>query len=66
LLVDPRQAGDIASAMARLEGDENLRARLKAQGLARARLYSWENAAKAARLAYAAALNLPKRGQAGR
>jgi len=42
LLVDPYDAGSIAKALARLDGDDDLRERLGAAGLAQAALFSQE------------------------
>lgn len=47
LLVDPRSADEIASAMARLAADAELRARLRARGLERAAAFSWWRSARA-------------------
>ena len=44
-LVDPTQTEAIAAAMLQLANDETLRATLRARGLARAQLYTWETAA---------------------
>jgi glycosyltransferase involved in cell wall biosynthesis len=63
LLVDPLDTAAIAAAMARLEGDEVLRASLRKAGLARAKLFSWDAAAGAAVTAYERALALPKYAQ---
>ncbi|MFN2431248.1 MAG: glycosyltransferase family 4 protein [Gemmatimonadota bacterium] len=41
LLVDPRSPAELAAAMARLEGDPELRATLARRGLERARRFSW-------------------------
>ena len=46
LLVDPRSDGDLAAALRNLLDDEELRARLRAAGAARARLFSWERTAR--------------------
>ena len=53
VLVDPRDAGGLASAIARALRDEGLRARLRAAGLARAGQFSWETAARRTLDAYA-------------
>ena len=45
LLVDPRSVTELASAMVRLAGDAGLRETLRAKGLARARLFSWQRTA---------------------
>jgi glycosyltransferase involved in cell wall biosynthesis len=60
LLVDPLDTAAIASAMAGLEGDGKLRARLREAGLARASQFSWDAAAGIAAGAYARALESPK------
>jgi len=46
LLVDPRSAAEIASALARVLGSESLRADLTARGRVRAQLYRWEACAE--------------------
>lgn len=46
LLVDPYSIDDIASAMQRIIADSKLHADLRTRGLARAKLFSWENTAK--------------------
>jgi glycosyltransferase involved in cell wall biosynthesis len=46
LLVNPRGVGEIAAAIERVIGDANLRAELRAKGLARAAQFSWERAAR--------------------
>ena len=53
LLVDPRDAGGLAAAIARALRDRKLRARLRAAGLARAGQFSWETAARRTLDAYA-------------
>ena len=60
LLVDPLDTGSIAYAMARLEGDEGLRTKLKEAGLARAAGFSWGAAATVALESYGKTLSLPK------
>lgn len=45
LLVDPSDAGELASALDAAAGDAQLRARLIARGLERARAFSWERVA---------------------
>jgi alpha-1,3-rhamnosyl/mannosyltransferase len=45
LLVDPRDTGAIAGAMRELRCNASLRALLSARGLARARSFSWDDAA---------------------
>lgn len=46
LYVDPTDVEDMARALARMAEDPSLRARLKEQGLRRARLFSWREAAR--------------------
>ncbi len=46
MLVDPTDTAAIAAALARLIADEPLRAELRARGLARAALFSWERCAR--------------------
>ena len=46
LLVDPLDVGGLAAVVARVLRDEGLRERLRAAGLARARQFSWETAAR--------------------
>ncbi len=53
MLVDPRDAGGLASAIAQVLRDEALRERLRAAGLARAGQFSWETAARRTLDAYA-------------
>jgi glycosyltransferase involved in cell wall biosynthesis len=45
VLVDPQDARALGEAMIRVLEDEPLRAALKAKGFARAKQFSWENAA---------------------
>jgi len=52
LLVDPEDTAEIVSALARLIGDEGLRADLRARGLARAREFTWERTARETMSAY--------------
>jgi glycosyltransferase involved in cell wall biosynthesis len=47
LLVDPTSVPDIAAAMTTLHSDHALREELRRRGLARARQFSWEEAARA-------------------
>ena len=47
VLVDPYDVGSIAAGLERLLGDAGLRARLGAEGRARAQAFSWEAAARA-------------------
>ena len=53
MLVDPRDADGLASAIAQVLRDEALRERLRAAGLARAGQFSWETAARRTLDAYA-------------
>jgi glycosyltransferase involved in cell wall biosynthesis len=46
IAVDPLDTGALVTAIARLAGDEDLRARLSAAGLARAAAFSWSQAAR--------------------
>jgi glycosyltransferase involved in cell wall biosynthesis len=46
LLVDPQDSAGLTQALERLLDDPALRARLRAQGLARARQFTWEAAAR--------------------
>ena len=46
LLVDPEDATAIAAAIARILGDEDLRAELRQRGLARSRLFTWGETAR--------------------
>ena len=45
LLVDPESSADIAKGIVTLTKDADLRARLAAQGLERAKVYTWDDAA---------------------
>ncbi len=56
LLFDPHEEAAIASAISRLLGDETLRARLQARGLARARQFTWQRTAQLTLDSYARAL----------
>jgi glycosyltransferase involved in cell wall biosynthesis len=56
LHVDARDARALAEAMQRVAGDEELRARLGANGAARARLFTWTRCAEITRGAYEEAL----------
>ena len=56
LLFDPRDQRAIAEALTRLLEDPALRERLRAAGLARAREFSWERAARLTLESYARAL----------
>jgi glycosyltransferase involved in cell wall biosynthesis len=47
LLVDPDSSHELAEALARVLGDEDLAARLRGRGLARAAEFTWERAARA-------------------
>ena len=46
LLVDPEDATAMAAAIARILGDEDLRAELRQRGLARSRLFTWGETAR--------------------
>jgi glycosyltransferase involved in cell wall biosynthesis len=46
LLIDPASDGELADAMVRLAGDAGLRDDLRARGLVRAGLFSWQKAAQ--------------------
>jgi glycosyltransferase involved in cell wall biosynthesis len=46
LLVDPEDVAAIAAAIARVLGDDALRADLRERGLARSRLFTWEESAR--------------------
>jgi glycosyltransferase involved in cell wall biosynthesis len=46
LLVDPEDATSIAAAIARILGEEDLRAELRQRGLARSRLFTWGETAR--------------------
>jgi len=52
LLVDPYSLDDIASAMQRIAADSKVHADLRVHGLARAKLFSWENTARQTLAAY--------------
>jgi glycosyltransferase involved in cell wall biosynthesis len=52
VLIDPYDVEAIADAMARVLGDDALRARLSAQGVARARHFSWERSVRRVREIY--------------
>ncbi len=52
LLVEPEDPESIATAMERMIGDRNLRETCAARGLARARLFTWAQAARDTRRAY--------------
>jgi glycosyltransferase involved in cell wall biosynthesis len=56
LLIDPTDVDGLAEAIRRLWSDEALRADLRARGLARARLFTWEDTARLTLEAYAVAL----------
>ena len=55
LLFDPHDEAAVASAISRLLGDETLRARLQARGLARVRRFTWERTAQLTLESYARA-----------
>jgi glycosyltransferase involved in cell wall biosynthesis len=57
LLFDPHDEGAIADALGRLLGDPALREELRTRGLARAREFSWERAARLTLESYARALS---------
>jgi len=46
LLFDPLDVAAMAATIAQALGDADLRAELRARGLARARLFSWERTAR--------------------
>jgi glycosyltransferase involved in cell wall biosynthesis len=50
--VDPHSAASIAEGIARLDRSEQLRQQMIHRGLARARLFTWENSARQTRSAY--------------
>ena len=52
LFVDPLDLDEIASGLVAIAGDGNLRARLRASGLARSALFSWREMALATRRIY--------------
>lgn len=52
LLVDPLSVDDIAAAMHRISSDPVLHADLRARGLDRAKMFSWENTARQTLAAY--------------
>ena len=56
LLVDPEDPDSIATAMERMIGDRNLRETCAARGLARARQFTWAQAARDTRRAYESAV----------
>jgi alpha-1,3-rhamnosyl/mannosyltransferase len=56
LLIDPLDVDGLADALRRMWDDDALRADLRTRGLARARLYTWENTARLTLEVYAAAL----------
>lgn len=56
LLVDAEDGAGLTSQMAKVLGDRELRARLTAAGLARARSFSWQRCARETIAAYEAAL----------
>ena len=59
LLVDPSDAESMAAAMTRIIDDERLAKELREHGPARARLFSWENTARAVQRAMTQALARP-------
>ncbi|MCW3018207.1 MAG: glycosyl transferase group 1 [Solirubrobacterales bacterium] len=56
LLFDPHDEGAIADALRRLLGDEQLRERLRARGLAQAERFTWEQTARLTLESYARAM----------
>jgi glycosyltransferase involved in cell wall biosynthesis len=52
ILVDPEQVGDLAAAIRCVLTDHTLRATLRARGLAQAKKFSWERAARLTLTAY--------------
>jgi glycosyltransferase involved in cell wall biosynthesis len=61
LLAPPDDTDGLAAALARITGDEALRATLRARGLERAAGYSWERTARATLAAYREARDLAGR-----
>jgi glycosyltransferase involved in cell wall biosynthesis len=63
LLVEPRDVGALADAIARVLGDEGLRAQLRMRGLAQAQRFSWEQTARETMAVYqsVAAKRVPRR-----
>jgi glycosyltransferase involved in cell wall biosynthesis len=59
LVVDPLDAGGLAAAIARVAGDERLRADLRARGLERARALTWERTAAETLRVYASLRGAP-------
>ena len=62
LLADPRDPAALAEAMVTVLRDRDLQARLRARGLARAREFSWERAARQVRVVLARAAGEPALG----
>jgi glycosyltransferase involved in cell wall biosynthesis len=60
LLVDPYDVEDIASALERVLGDEELRSDLKARGRIRARLFSWDRSVRDLHAAYMSVLGVSR------
>jgi glycosyltransferase involved in cell wall biosynthesis len=61
LLVDPFDECALGAVMERLQTEPELRARLQAEGAARAQQFGWERAARAVLDLYSVALTLPRR-----
>jgi glycosyltransferase involved in cell wall biosynthesis len=59
LLFDPKDQGSIAAAIERLLSDAPLVDRLRAKGLQRARLFTWQRTARLTLAGYARAMGLP-------
>ncbi len=59
LLLDPHNTGGWVAALARVLADPVLHARLRAQGLARAALFTWEATARQTQAVYQAVLTSP-------
>ena len=58
LLIPPEDAGGWAEALLRLSGDEILRRELSKKSLERAKLFSWQRAARETRAVYEKTLSL--------
>jgi len=58
LLVDPENVEELAATMARLAESDELRAQLKASGVGRSKIWSWENTAVATMDVYRQVLKL--------
>lgn len=59
LFFDPLSVPELSAALLRLSGDERLRARLRAQGLERARQFTWDRCARETLRVYRKVLGLP-------